>query len=185
MKAKGGILFIDEAYSLIESEHDNFGEEAINTIVQEMENHRNDVIVIFAGYTDRMKTFIENNVGMKSRISYFVEFDDYNAEELYKIFEKICKDKKLVFDDIISKFIKEKLDTLVKRSDFKSLGNGRFIRKLIENSELNMNYRVGKLKSDEITKEMLYKLEAQDVEHAFDELINEKENNQIKLGFAA
>ena len=91
-EAKGGILFIDEAYSLVDDSN-SFGDEAINTIVQEMENHRDDVIVIFAGYPDKMKDFLNKNEGLRSRIAFYLDFPDYNADELTEII-KLMADKK-------------------------------------------------------------------------------------------
>ena len=90
-EARGGVLFIDEAYSLSDGEHATFGDEAINTIVQEMENHRDDVIVIFAGYPDKMKDFLDRNEGLRSRIAFHVEFPDYTADELTDIFKLATK----------------------------------------------------------------------------------------------
>ena len=83
-EAQGGILFIDEAYACDAYEH-GFGDEAINALVQEMENHRDDVIVIFAGYPEPMKQFLDRNPGMKSRIAFQVEFEDYSVDELCDI----------------------------------------------------------------------------------------------------
>ena len=77
-EAQGSVLFIDEAYSLVDDRDGSFGDEAINTIVQEMENHRNDVVVIFAGYPDKMESFLQKNPGLRSRIAYHVPFSDYD-----------------------------------------------------------------------------------------------------------
>ena len=76
-KARGGILFIDEAYALVDDTN-SFGAEAINTIVQEMENRRDSVIVIFAGYPEKMEQFLEGNEGLRSRIAFHLDFPDYN-----------------------------------------------------------------------------------------------------------
>ena len=85
-EAQGGILFfIDEAYALCDAYEHGFGDEAINTLVQEMENHRDDVIVIFAGYPEPMKQFLDRNPGMKSRSAFQVEFEDYSVDELCDI----------------------------------------------------------------------------------------------------
>ena len=91
--AKGGVLFIDEAYSLVDDRDGLYGDEAINTIVQEMENRRDEVIVIFAGYPDKMEAFLDKNPGLRSRIAFHVSFEDYDVEELCKIAEVIA-DKK-------------------------------------------------------------------------------------------
>ena len=84
-EAKGGVLFIDEAYSLCDDNRKSFGDEAIDTIVKEMENNREDTIVIFAGYTEPMQEFLDRNPGMRSRIAFHVDFDDYTVEELCDI----------------------------------------------------------------------------------------------------
>ena len=89
--AQGGVLFIDEAYSLVDASN-SFGAEAINTIVQEMENRRGDVIVIFAGYPDKMKEFLNQNEGLRSRIAFHVNFPNYSPEELMGIMEKIVRE---------------------------------------------------------------------------------------------
>ena len=91
-EASGGILFIDEAYSLLDDSN-SFGAEAINTIVQEMENHRDDVLVIFAGYPDMMNDFIDSNAGLRSRIAFHVDFPDYDVDELNEILCVMAKDR--------------------------------------------------------------------------------------------
>ena len=85
------MLFIDEAYAL--NSDDKFGPEAINTIVQEMENHRDDVIVIFAGYPEPMEEFLRSNEGLRSRIAFHLNFPDYNAEEMTDIFSIMLKEQ--------------------------------------------------------------------------------------------
>lgn len=90
-KAMGGVLFIDEAYSLANSKNDNdYGREAIETLLKAMEDNRHDLIVIVAGYTALMSNFIDSNPGLRSRFNKFIEFDDYQPDELYMIFDSIC-----------------------------------------------------------------------------------------------
>lgn len=185
-EAKGGILFIDEAYALLDDYKGGYGEEAINTIIQEMENKRNEVIVIFAGYTDRMNEFIANNEGMKSRINYIIEFEDYNSDELTKIFALICKNKKLLYKQNVLKYIKEKFSEITKNSNFKFLGNGRFVRKVVEAAKLNMDYRLSLLKKEKFDKIIINTLTKADVEKAMEELLENINNKKIqKVGFAA
>lgn len=86
----GGVLFIDEAYSLVERSDDSFGQEAVDTLLQLMEDHRNDLIVIVAGYTEKMNKFLLSNPGMKSRFNKYIVFDDYAPNELVLIFESFC-----------------------------------------------------------------------------------------------
>lgn len=94
-EAQGGVLFIDEAYSLCDSYENGFGDEAINTIVQEMENHRDDVIVIFAGYPEPMQKFLDRNSGMLSRIAFHVKFEDYSIDELCDITKLLLSRKQM------------------------------------------------------------------------------------------
>ena len=181
-KAKGGILFIDEAYSLVDERTGSFGDEAINTIIQEMENMRDEVIVIFAGYTDKMKKFIERNEGFRSRISYIIEFKDYNEEELFKIFNKIIKDNGLIVNDEVNEKVKKIIKKVMEKDNF---GNGRFIRSLIEKAKLNKNYRLGKKDDYHVfTKEELNTIEASDFDDiSFDEILDNEKHNEI--GFVA
>lgn len=127
---QGGILFIDEAYSLSEDTHNGFGGEAINTLVECMDLFKHNTTVILAGYSDRMKEFINTNPGLKSRISFYINFPDYTVDELTDIAKLIIKDK---FDfkvtpGAISK-IKQICQTEMLKKNF---GNGRFIRNLID-----------------------------------------------------
>ena len=93
------MLFIDEAYSLVDDRSGSFGDEAINTIVQEMENHREDVVVIFAGYPNEMEKFFQKNPGLRSRIAFHVPFADYNANELVRIAQMMGKNKGVCFEE--------------------------------------------------------------------------------------
>ena len=138
-KAKGSILFIDEAYSLID-DNNSFGAEAINTIVQEMENNREDVVVIFAGYGREMRDFIDQNSGLKSRISFFVDFPDYSNQELYQILELFARKNHYELDnDVYPQFMGSLTDIEVKR------GNGRYVRNIFEGAKLRQAERLMKL----------------------------------------
>ena len=138
-KAKGSILFIDEAYSLID-DNNSFGAEAINTIVQEMENNREDVVVIFAGYGREMRDFIDQNSGLKSRISFFVDFPDYSNQELYQILELFARKNHYELDnDVYPQFMGALTDIEVKR------GNGRYVRNIFEGAKLRQAERLMKL----------------------------------------
>ena len=128
--ALGGVLFIDEAYALtpIDSGKD-FGQEAIATMIKAMEDNKDDLVVIFAGYTEEMKRFVNFNSGVASRIGYVFDFKDYNDEELYKIFETKCKKYNLIVNDKV----KEKLMEIFKYfSSVDNFGNGRFVDKLLQ-----------------------------------------------------
>ena len=133
-RADGGVLFIDEAYSLCNSEHDDYGEEAINAIITEMENRRGRVITIFAGYPDEMESFLDSNPGFRSRIMKVVHFPDYSTCELEEIAEIVAKQNGYS----LGMGSKEKLYTILQDAlTQKNFGNGRFSRKLIENAMMN------------------------------------------------
>ena len=132
---------IDEAYSLCDSHENSFGDEAINTIVQEMENHREDVMVMFAGYRDKMERFLERNPGLTSRVAFQIHFDDYSVEELCDITKLIVSKKKMVITD-------NALDML---------------RTYYEKAEMNIAERLLKLNEAEITDEMVSTIEAVDI----------------------
>ena len=137
-KARGGILFIDEAYSLVEHRGD-FGDEAINTIVQMMENHREDVIVIFAGYPDKMERFLEKNEGLRSRIAFHIDFPDYNADELCDILKLMSKNKGFTLDDEAEEKCRRIFDEACQNAEF---GNGRFVRNLLEQAIIKQSSRL-------------------------------------------
>lgn len=137
--AKGGILFIDEAYSLVSK--DSFGDEAITTIVQEMENHRDDVIVIFAGYPDKMKEFLDKNEGLRSRIAFQLHFPDYTAEELTDIMKLMIASKGYTASDEVYDICYDIFEKACKQKEF---GNGRFVRNLLEQAEMAQSKRVMK-----------------------------------------
>ncbi len=138
-EAKGGVLFIDEAYALCDGHKGGYGDEAINTIVQEMENHRNDVIVIFAGYPEPMEEFLARNPGMRSRIAFHVRFEDYSVDELCAITKLMADRKGLTITEIAMEEIRQRFEKVCGSGDF---GNGRFVRKMLEEAEMNLAERV-------------------------------------------
>ena len=132
-KALGGVLFVDEAYSLATGNGvgNSYNEEAIATLIQAMENYRDNLVVIFAGYTKEMQSFLNANSGIVSRIGYTVEFEDYTTEELLKIFDQMMK--KAGFT--VSKEAKEEAKNVIERcKNSKNFGNARFVRNLYEKS---------------------------------------------------
>ena len=176
-QARGGVLFIDEAYSLSDGEHATFGDEAINTIVQEMENHRDNVIVIFAGYPDKMKEFLERNEGLRSRIAFHVEFPDYTPDELTDIFKLMAKRRGYEISDEVAEHCKKIFKRVAKKKNF---GNGRFVRTLLEQAWLKQSQRIIKEhENGEVTKEDLTRFEVED----FDVNVDKKLSNERKLGF--
>lgn len=138
-KARGKLLFIDEAYSLESDSPRDFGYEAINTIVQEMENSRNDTVVVFAGYPDKMKSFFSMNPGLRSRVPFRISFPDYSADEMAQIVR--LEAEKRGFS--ICPQALEKAGSLCKEAKRRSdTGNGRFCRNLVENAILGYALRV-------------------------------------------
>lgn len=128
--ALGGVLFIDEAYSLTPKDSfRDFGQEAITTLIKAMENYRDELVVIFAGYTKEMKDFVNSNSGIASRIGYTFEFKNYKDEELYKILEIKCNQYNLIITDDV----KEKVMEVFKYfSSVENFGNGRFVDKFLQ-----------------------------------------------------
>ena len=136
-EASGGILFIDEAYALVDDTN-SFGAEAINTIVQEMENRRDKVIVIFAGYPDKMEHFLSENEGLRSRIAFHLDFPDYNAEEMLQILELMVKNKGYEINDEVREKCLGIFRCACGQSEF---GNGRFARNLLEQAMMKQSDR--------------------------------------------
>jgi SpoVK/Ycf46/Vps4 family AAA+-type ATPase len=132
-KALGGILFIDEAYSLSSSDRDSdFGKEAIDTLLKAMEDNREDLIVIVAGYPEPMKKFLKTNPGLESRFNTFIYFDDYNDIELYKIFVGLCKKYNYTIESRAEKWIIQHFQN-VELNKGKNFANAREVRNLFEN----------------------------------------------------
>lgn len=177
-EAQGGVLFIDETYSLVDDRDGSFGDEAINTIVQEMENHRDNVIVIFAGYPDKMEDFLQKNPGLRSRIAYRVHFDDYDAESLCKIANVIANKKGLC----LSKDANEKLEVIFKsvrrERDF---GNGRYVRNIIEKAKMAQATRLLAMDFESVKRKDVITICADDIE--FPHITTESEKKFI--GFCA
>ena len=178
-EAKGGVLFIDEAYSLVDDSN-SFGDEAINTIVQEMENHRDDVIVIFAGYPDKMKEFFAKNEGLRSRIAFHLDFPDYSAEELVEILKLMADKKGYKLNPDIERKCLEIFGQAVKKEEF---GNGRYVRNLLEQAMMAQSRRITKeYAGKKITRKALATLKSEDFDVNASKQI-EKETKRT-IGFA-
>ena len=156
-RAKGGVLFIDEAYSLLDKGNGRFGDEALNTIVQEMENNRKDTIVIFAGYPDEMDEFFLRNPGLISRVPFRVRFDDYTTEELADICELEAGKRGFLIDMNAKELIKEICESSTGNIEN---GNGRFCRNLVEKAVLNFALR--NYGGDEAAENIEYILKKED-----------------------
>jgi SpoVK/Ycf46/Vps4 family AAA+-type ATPase len=130
-EAMGGILFIDEAYTLTNAEGEDFGQEAVDTILKRMEDNRQDFIVIVAGYTDEMREFINSNPGLKSRFNKFIEFPDYSGEEMIKIFDPMCVSQDYVLNKEATDYVAEHLRDLAENHE-EHFANAREVRNYFE-----------------------------------------------------
>ena len=160
-EAQGGILFIDEAYSLVDDRDGSFGDEAINTIVQEMENHREEVVVIFAGYPDKMEVFLQKNSGLKSRIAFHVPFADYDTEELCAIAGLIAAKKGLILTSGASDRLSEIFETARVENDF---GNGRYVRNVMEKARMAQAARLLTMDVDSVGRKDIMTICAEDID---------------------
>lgn len=150
--ALDGVLFIDEAYALAEGGENDFGREAINTLLKFMEDNRSRIIVIVAGYTDNMESFIDKNPGLKSRFNKYIQFEDYSPEELVQIFERISSKMKLNLSEPAKEKLREKFQMEYDLRD-KTFGNGRLARNIFEKAYMNQANRLVKI--TDLTEEAL------------------------------
>lgn len=139
--ALGGVLFIDEAYSLYRGKDDSFGLEAIDTLVKAMEDHRDDLIVILAGYKKEMESFLDANSGLKSRFANIINFPDYTGEQMLQIAQNIARGKDYVIDEEASTKLLEYF-TMVQSKEDSTSGNGRLARNVVEAAILKQSRRV-------------------------------------------
>ena len=158
--ALDGILFVDEAYSLVNGPQDSYGDEAISTLLKRMEDDRDRLVVIVAGYTQEMKTFIDANSGLASRFTHYVEFPDYTAEELAAMFRMNAKRSQYVLSADVEKWLDPFVRVRTAKRDRK-FGNGRWARTLFEEAVSRQAVRVGKI--DKPTPEQLKTLIMKDV----------------------
>lgn len=165
-KALGGVLFIDEAYSLASGsgQGNSYNEEAIATLIQAMENYRDNLVVIFAGYTKEMQAFLNANSGIVSRIGYTVEFEDYTVDELIQIFNSMMKKSGFIVEDDAIEKVKEIINEY---KETKNFGNARFVRNVYEKTIIkHASNTKGKkrkdilktIKKDDISTENLLKM---------------------------
>ena len=138
-RAIGNVLFIDEAYSLVDDRQGSYGDEAINTIVQEMENHKDEMVVILAGYKDEMQHFLDRNPGLNSRIAFHVDFANYTTDELLKIAKLIASKMSLKIDKEAEPLLVNLLETARQEDTF---GNGRFVRNLLDKCKIKLAQRL-------------------------------------------
>ena len=160
-KAMGGVLFVDEAYALNGKSENDFGQEAIDTLLKAMEDHRDDLVVIVAGYNDLMDKFIHSNPGLESRFNRFLLFEDYSLDELMAIFKMRCGKGYTLSPEaepLVRDYIAEE------SADGDGFGNARGVRNIFEHILVAQNNRLAKMES--VTREDLMTLLPEDVMHA-------------------
>ena len=160
-KAIGGVLFIDEAYALVNQENGNdFGHEAIEVILKNMEDHRDDLVVIVAGYTDLMEKFIHSNPGLESRFNKYFQFEDYTAPELLSIFQSMAKKNGYTLAQEAEGWLKEDLQDLYDNRD-ENFGNARDVRNRFEKAVARQADRLAAMENP--TVEQLMELTVEDL----------------------
>ena len=158
--ALDGVLFIDEAYSLIQGGQGDYGKEAIATLLKRMEDDRDRLVVILAGYSKEMGDFINSNSGLQSRFNRYIDFPDYSSDELLQIFKFITKNNDCIASDEALARVKEYVEKAVEHKD-QNFGNARFVRNLFEKIITQQANRL--TMEQNITNEMLSRIEEDDV----------------------
>jgi SpoVK/Ycf46/Vps4 family AAA+-type ATPase len=160
-KALDGVLFIDEAYSLVQSGNEDYGSEAIATLLKRMEDDRNRLVVILAGYTNEMEDFINSNPGLRSRFNRYIHFEDYSAEELFKIFLLNVEKNEYTLTDDAKIYLQRRLEDIVVNRT-KDFGNARYVRNLFEKT---VEAQANRLASEsKVTKDILAEIKKEDIQ---------------------
>lgn len=162
--ALGGVLFIDEAYALMDSKGGGYGDEAVATLLKRMEDDRDNLVVIVAGYRNEMQRFIDSNPGLQSRFTRYIDFPDYSGEDLYKIFMVRVKKYKYVLDPEADALLRKTLDEVVANKS-KNFGNGRYVRNLFEMCTTQQANRLASLSIP--TERQLCEIKRIDLEKAY------------------
>lgn len=166
-QAKGGVLFIDEAYSITENDHsDSYGRECLTELTKALEDYRDDLVVIVAGYTEPMNKFFESNPGLKSRFNTFIEFDDYSSVEMDNILLSMCQSNDYVLDDEAKEKIHLYFEQQILSKD-ENFANGRLARNLYDDLVMNHARRV--IKVDNPNSVDLSTIKAEDFTFVIDE----------------
>jgi probable Rubsico expression protein CbbX len=160
-KAMGGVLFIDEAYYLYRPENErDYGQEAIEILLQVMETQRDDLVVVVAGYADRMETFFRSNPGLSSRIAHHLEFPDYSAEELELIAQRMLAQMQYRLSATGIAALREYIPLRMRRPHF---ANARSIRNALDRARLRQANRLFGQKSARLTRDQLMTIEGEDL----------------------
>jgi probable Rubsico expression protein CbbX len=160
-KAMGGVLFIDEAYYLYRPENErDYGQEAIEILLQVMEEQRDDLVVVLAGYKDRMDTFFKSNPGMASRIAHHIDFPDYSADELFQIANLMVKKMHYRFDSEGAQVLREYIERRMRQPRF---SNARSIRNALDRARLRQANRLFANRSTPLDREALETIVAADM----------------------
>lgn len=162
--AMGGVLFIDEAYTLVKKSGSaqDFGQEAVDILLKRMEDHKGKFAVIAAGYPEEMNTFLESNPGLKSRFNHVFEFEDYTPDELFAILKLSADNQEFNITPEAEKLIKKHFTNLYRKRD-KSFGNARLVKKFFEDAKMEVGRRYTELTSEERNKEALVTINEEDV----------------------
>ncbi len=150
--ALNGVLFIDEAYSLVPDSKSNgdYGQEAISTLLKRMEDDRDKLVVIIAGYPDEMKRFINSNPGLQSRFNRYINFPDYTSEELFRIFLMYTKKNEYILNNEASVYLRERLEEVVAHKN-RNFGNARYVRNIFEKSIQRQANRLTRMRNPQAT----------------------------------
>ena len=160
-KAMGGVLFIDEAYYLYRPENErDYGQEAIEILLQVMENQREDLVVILAGYRERMDTFFRSNPGMRSRIAHHIDFPDYAPEELFAIAELMLSQMQYALSAEARQALQEYIARRMAQPDF---ANARSIRNALDRARLRQASRLFDARAQRLDRQSLVTIEADDI----------------------
>jgi SpoVK/Ycf46/Vps4 family AAA+-type ATPase len=177
----GGILFIDEAYALSipNTQSWDYGSEAIEILLKQMEDRRGDFIVIVAGYPDKMDKFIESNPGLKSRFDKTINFEDFTAEQLTEIALTMLKKENLFPDEQSLFFLQKELKSLFDSRD-KYFGNARTVRKIVKEVVRKQHLRLAHLAPEERTPEAMHQLSLHDLKEV---KFTDEDAAKRKIGF--
>jgi probable Rubsico expression protein CbbX len=160
-RAMGGVLFIDEAYYLYRPENErDYGQEAIEILLQVMENQRDDLVVIFAGYKDRMDTFFRSNPGMSSRVAHHIDFPDYTPAELHSIAGLMLQQMQYRLDSEADAVLLEYIERRIRQPHF---ANARSVRNALDRARLRQASRLFERRGGVLSKEDLVTIEAADI----------------------